>query len=44
MIAGTLDLYIGFNVETVNYKNVNLTAWDVGGRDKIVRSIKLSHY
>ena len=26
---------IGFNVETVNYKNVQLTAWDVGGRDKI---------
>ena len=29
--------YTGFNVETINYKNVNLTAWDVGGRDKIVR-------
>ena len=27
----------GFNVETVNYKNLNFTAWDVGGRDKIVR-------
>ncbi|XP_041370593.1 ADP-ribosylation factor 2-like isoform X1 [Gigantopelta aegis] len=26
---------IGFNVETVQYKNVNFTAWDVGGRDKI---------
>lgn len=26
---------IGFNVETVSYKNVNFTAWDVGGRDKI---------
>lgn len=26
---------IGFNVETVTYKNVQLTAWDVGGRDKI---------
>jgi len=26
---------IGFNVETVVYKNVNFTAWDVGGRDKI---------
>ncbi|XP_067656635.1 uncharacterized protein [Haliotis asinina] len=26
---------IGFNVETVTYKNVNITAWDVGGRDKI---------
>lgn len=26
---------IGFNVETVEYKNLTLTAWDVGGRDKI---------
>lgn len=26
---------IGFNVETINYKNISFTAWDVGGRDKI---------
>jgi len=26
---------IGFNVETVQYKNVNFTIWDVGGQDKI---------
>jgi small GTP-binding protein len=26
---------IGFNVETVQYQNVNLTMWDVGGQDKI---------
>lgn len=26
---------IGFNVENVDYKNVNIVAWDVGGRDKI---------
>ncbi|KAI8874229.1 putative ADP-ribosylation factor 1 [Ramicandelaber brevisporus] len=26
---------IGFNVETVNYKNINFTVWDVGGQDKI---------
>ncbi|XP_062522622.1 uncharacterized protein LOC134197338 isoform X2 [Corticium candelabrum] len=26
---------IGFNVETVQYKNINFTSWDVGGRDKI---------
>lgn len=26
---------IGFNVETVKYKNVNFTMWDVGGQDKI---------
>ena len=26
---------IGFNVETVEYKNVSLTVWDVGGQHKI---------
>ncbi|XP_017782345.1 PREDICTED: ADP-ribosylation factor 4-like [Nicrophorus vespilloides] len=26
---------IGFNVETVEYKNVCFTVWDVGGQDKI---------
>uniref|UniRef100_A0A0X3NUR5 ADP-ribosylation factor n=1 Tax=Schistocephalus solidus TaxID=70667 RepID=A0A0X3NUR5_SCHSO len=26
---------IGFNVETVEYKNVNFTVWDVGGQDRI---------
>ncbi|CAF0823164.1 unnamed protein product [Rotaria sp. Silwood1] len=26
---------IGFNVETVEFKNITMTAWDVGGRDKI---------
>merc|ERR1712079_829591 len=26
---------IGFNVETVEYKNICFTVWDVGGRDKI---------
>merc|ERR1712207_112393 len=28
---------IGFNVETVEYKNLNFTVWDVGGQDKIRR-------
>merc|ERR1712048_29239 len=28
---------IGFNVETVEYKNINFTVWDVGGQDKIRR-------
>ena len=27
---------IGFNVETIEHKNVSFTSWDVGGRDKIV--------
>eukprot|EP01101_Sappina_pedata_P004691 TRINITY_DN2029_c0_g2_i1.p1 TRINITY_DN2029_c0_g2~~TRINITY_DN2029_c0_g2_i1.p1 ORF type:complete len:175 (+),score=76.47 TRINITY_DN2029_c0_g2_i1:37-561(+) len=26
---------IGFNVETVQYKKINFTVWDVGGQDKI---------
>ena len=26
---------IGFNVETLEYKNVKFTVWDVGGQDKI---------
>ena len=26
---------IGFNVETVQYRNVSFTVWDVGGQDRI---------
>ncbi len=26
---------IGFNVETVEYKNINFTIWDIGGQDRI---------
>ena len=26
---------IGFNVETLDYKGLNFTVWDVGGQDKI---------
>nr|CAX74320.1 ADP-ribosylation factor 4 [Schistosoma japonicum] len=33
---------IGFNVETVEYKNINFTVWDVGGQEKIRRLWK--HY
>lgn len=25
----------GFNVETVEYKNLKFTVWDVGGQDKV---------
>lgn len=28
-------LLAGFNVETVEYKNISFTVWDVGGQDKI---------
>lgn len=30
-----IHTYIGFNVETVEYKNISFTVWDVGGQDKI---------
>lgn len=26
----------GFNVETVEYKNISFTVWDVGGQDKVL--------
>ena len=26
---------IGFNVEQINYKNINFTVWDIGGQDKL---------
>merc|ERR1712054_330598 len=26
---------IGFNVETVEYKNISFNVWDIGGQDKI---------
>ena len=30
-----LNSFSGFNVETVEYKNICFTVWDVGGQDKI---------
>jgi ADP-ribosylation factor 6 len=30
-----LAITVGFNVETVTYKNVKFNVWDVGGQDKI---------
>merc|ERR1711966_279121 len=33
-VMGTIPT-IGFNVETVEYKNISFTVWDVGGQDKI---------
>ena len=26
---------VGFNVETVNYKNINFNVWDIGGQTKL---------
>ena len=31
-------LSAGFNVETVEYKNISFTVWDVGGQDKVFRA------
>jgi ADP-ribosylation factor protein 1 len=31
----SISLAIGFNVETVQYKNISFTVWDVGGQHKI---------
>lgn len=32
---------IGFNVETISYKNVDFTVWDVGSRDKVTKDYHL---
>jgi GTPase SAR1 family protein len=29
-----VDFIVGFNVETVEYKNISFTVWDVGGQDR----------
>lgn len=35
VIASASVSVSGFNVETVEYKNISFTVWDVGGQDKI---------
>lgn len=38
LLAGIVEnvlFFLGFNVETVEYKNISFTVWDVGGQDKI---------
>lgn len=35
MLSLIFSQLIGFNVETVEYKNISFTVWDVGGQDKI---------
>ena len=30
----TTVICVAFNVETIEYKNVSFTVWDVGGEDK----------
>jgi ADP-ribosylation factor protein 6 len=34
-LCAWVDSIVGFNVETVTYKNVKFNVWDVGGQDKI---------
>ncbi|RZS19460.1 hypothetical protein BHM03_00051859, partial [Ensete ventricosum] len=31
-----VEFNAGFNVETVEYKNISFTVWDVGGQDKVL--------
>ena len=35
VIVVMIKIRLGFNVETVEYKNISFTVWDVGGQDKI---------
>ena len=35
---------IGFNVETVSYKNLNMTIWDVGGQDKVAQQRRITDW
>lgn len=34
-ICTNISSGVGFNVETVEYKNISFTVWDVGGQDKV---------
>ena len=36
MLDLCLYMLLGFNVETVEYKNISFTVWDVGGQDKVI--------
>lgn len=35
--------FAGFNVETVEYKNISFTVWDVGGQDKVTMCLQLTY-
>lgn len=35
IVLNNVMFFSGFNVETVEYKNISFTVWDVGGQDKI---------
>ena len=42
MCLSTEMKIIGFNVETVGYKDVSFTVWDVGGQDKVLEAINVA--
>lgn len=35
IVVNIYFVFLGFNVETVEFKNISFTVWDVGGQDKI---------
>lgn len=38
-------IYVGFNVEALEYKNIRFTVWDVGGQDTVwTYALKFIHY
>ena len=39
LFKSRLEFSPGFNVETVEYKNISFTVWDVGGQDKVRQKI-----
>jgi hypothetical protein len=39
-----VEEFQGFNVETVEYKNISFTVWDVGGQDKVITTCGFSPF
>lgn len=42
MLSNTIST--GFNVETVEYKNISFTVWDVGGQDRVFHCLFIFLY
>lgn len=36
LCVSLFSLYLGFNVETIKYKNVRFDCWDAGGQEKVL--------
>ncbi len=43
-IVLSVEEFQGFNVETVEYKNISFTVWDVGGQDKVITTCGFSPF